>query len=118
MISFSSSRHLLMRARRLRSSSGFVIFLYWWVRDRGTSESELGEEMDIRMLLLLWPPPPALGNSGEDSSSEEDGDDVVVCSMVVDKVTLGEKAEKGFCQFMTADQMVTDKNNGPNSQLS
>ena len=39
MMSFSSSRHLLMRARLLRSSKGLVIFLYVCVLERGTSES-------------------------------------------------------------------------------
>ena len=38
-MSFSSSRHLLMRARLLRSSKGLVIFLYVCVLERGTSES-------------------------------------------------------------------------------
>ena len=84
-MSFSSSRHLFILALRFRSSKGFVIFLYWWVRDNGTSESELGE--------IEKPAIPPSFCSGDES--EDDG----AVSRVVE-LTLGEKAEKELCQFM------------------
>lgn len=89
MMSFSSSRHLLILARRFLSRSGFVIFLYWCVRDRGTSESpELGEVVEL---------PPAFC-SGEESDAVE--------SRVVE-LTLGENAENGLCQFMASCVVVS-----------
>ena len=77
----------IILALLLRSSSGLVIFLYWWVRDMGTSESapEQGE-VDIVML------PP--GFCSGDESVEEPAESRVV------ELTLGEKAENGDCQFM------------------
>lgn len=87
-MSFSSSRHLLILARRFLSSSGLVIFLYWLVRDRGTSESpELGEVVEL---------PPGFC-SGEESVDVE--------SRVVE-LTRGEKAENGLCQFMASCVVV------------
>ena len=83
MISFSSSKHLFIRARRFRSSSGLVIFLYWCVLERGTSESECGE-------TSFW--------SGEES--EDDTSRLL-------ELTRGEKAEKELCQFMVSVYSVT-----------
>jgi len=84
MMSFSSSKHLLILARLFLSSKGFVIFLYWCVRDKGTSESpELGDVVEL---------PPAFC-SGEESVERE--------SRVVE-LTLGENAENGLCQFMAS----------------
>ena len=77
-MSLSSSKHLLILARLFLSRSGLVIFLYWCVRDMGTSESpELGE-------VVVELPPPGFCCSGDESVDEE--------SRVVE-LTLGEKAE-------------------------
>ena len=93
-MSFSSSRHLLILARRFLSRSGLVIFLYWCVRDRGTSESpELGDVVEL---------PPTFC-SGEESVDVE--------SRVVE-LTLGEKAENGLCQFMASCVQAPGLDNG------
>ena len=108
MMSFSSSRHLLMRARLLRSNKGLVIFLYVCVLERGTSESpELpeaplnfnweGREMSSMFHVFL---PKQIRTkltcSGEESVDAEE-------SNVVEE-TLGVKAEteNGLCQFITS----------------
>jgi hypothetical protein len=52
------------------------------------------------MVKWWWGPVSVLGNSGEDSSSEEEGDEVLFMASEVVEVTRGEKAEKGFCQFI------------------
>lgn len=85
-MSLSSSRHLLILARRLRSRSGLVTFLYVWVLERGTSESgELGE--------VVRREEASLSCSGEESVEDR--------SRVVE-LTRGANAEKGLCQLMAS----------------
>ena len=110
MMSFSSSRHLLMRARLLRSSKGLVIFLYVCVLERGTSESPELPEAPVNFnwegrersstfhVLLPRQIRTKLTCSGEESVDGEE-------SNVVEE-TLGVKAETEnglctVCQFIT-----------------
>jgi hypothetical protein len=57
------------------------------------------------MLVWWWGWDRVFWNSGEDSSSEEEEEAGRAVASDVVEVTRGEKAEKGFCQFMMMEMV-------------
>ena len=104
MMSLSSSRHLLILALRFRSSSGFVIFLYWWVRDMGTSSPELGDPSDTNPAPAPAPAPGCCSGLLSVELLRLPPRLVLVTRCAAAAAARpGENAENGDCQFMVRD---------------